>query len=210
MEDPKGSVNESKGETPQNNYNDETQVEDNKENIINSTLPFKYLEKDNSPENIIFEPDENISIFESSKGKYNYSICILLKDDSQKSSELLKNTLDSIYGNRDTLDTLGIETSNLLICVFINEIRGFSLFNPEEFYKMKKENNSINTCLYLKTHKEGFNPSSSIYIFAKPIYFESVEALKYYYTGIIKTIRLANKILFSTIMTAGIKLEQIA
>ena len=211
MEDPKGSVNESKGETPQNNnYNDETQVEDNKENIINNSLPFKYLEKDNSPENIIFDPGENISILESAKGNYNYSICILLKDDSQKSSDLLRITLDSIYGNRDTLASIGIETSNLLICVFINEIIGFSLFNKDEFYKMQKENNSINTCLYLKTHKEGYNSSSSVYIFAKPTYFESVEALKYYYTGIIKTIKLDNKILFSSVMTAGIRAHPIA
>ena len=49
MDDPKGSVNESKNDTPNKNYNDETQVEENKENIINNTLPFKYLEKDNAP-----------------------------------------------------------------------------------------------------------------------------------------------------------------
>ena len=75
---------------------------------------------------------------------------------------------------------------------------------------MQKENNSINTCLYLKTHKEGYNSSSSVYIFAKPTYFESVEALKYYYTGIIKTIKLDNKILFSSVMTAGIRAHPIA
>jgi hypothetical protein len=210
MEEPQENENESKGGTPQNNNNDEIHIEENKENIINNTLPFKYLEKDNSPESIIFDPGENVSILESDKGNYNYSICILLKDDSQKSSELLKNTLNSIYGNRDTLATIGIGTSNLLICVFINEIRGFSLFNKDEFYKMRKENNSINTCLYLKTHKEGYNSSSSVYIFAKPSYFESVEALKYYYTGIIKTIKLDNKILFSSVMTAGIRAHPIA
>ena len=58
MDDPKGSVNESKRDTPQQNYNDETQVEENKENIINNTLPFKYLEKDNSPEKIVLDGEE--------------------------------------------------------------------------------------------------------------------------------------------------------
>ena len=51
MEEPQENENESKRDTPQNNNND---VEENNENIINNTLPFKYLEKDNSPEKILF------------------------------------------------------------------------------------------------------------------------------------------------------------
>ena len=97
MDDPKGSVNDSKGDTPNKNYNDETQVEENKENIINNTLPFKYLEKDNAPEKIILDGEEKTNIFEAEKGKYDYIICILLKDDLNKSSEMLENTLKSIY-----------------------------------------------------------------------------------------------------------------
>ena len=207
MEDPKASVNESKGESPQNNYNDETQVEENKENIINGTLPFKYLEKDNAPERIVFEGEEKTNIFEEDKGKYDQVICILLKDDLSKSSEMLENTLKSIYANRDTFDSLGISTSTTLICVFINEIKGYSLFNKDEFIKIKKESHSLNTCLYLKTHKEGYNSTSLIYIFTKPNYLNSVEALKYYYLGIVSQIKLENKIIFSSILTGGVVLN---
>ena len=204
MDDPKGSVNDSKRDTPQRNYNDETQVEENKENIINNTLPFKYLEKDNSPEKIILEGEEKINIFEGDQGKYDYVICILLKDDLNKSSEMLENTLKSIYANRDSLDDLGISTSTMLICVFINDIKGYSLFNKDDFFQIKKENNSLNTYLYLKTHKEGFNSTSSIYLFAKADYLSSVEALKYFYLNIIYQLKSENKILFSSVITAGV------
>ena len=209
MNDPKESVNDSKHDTKKNNYNDETQVEENKENIINNSFPFKYLEKDNSPELLIFEGEEKPNIFETLQGKYDYSICILLKDDLQKSSKMLETTLNSIYDNRDSLSDLKISTSNILICIFVNEIRGYSLFNKDEFDKIKKEKNSLNTYLYLKAHKEGFI-SSDIFILTKPDYLSSVEALKFYYLGIISQIKLDNKIIFSSVITAGVELNKLS
>ena len=207
MDDPKGSVNNSNGDTPNKNYNDETQVEENKENISNNTLPFKYLEKDNAPEKIILDGEEKTNIFEAEKGKYDYIICILLKDDLNKSSEMLNITLRSIYANRDSLNDFGISTSTMLICVFINEIKGYSLFNKDDFAKIRKESNSLNTYLYLRTHKEGYSANSSIYLFTKPGYLYSVEALKYYYTNIIYQLKEDKKILFSSVITAGVEPE---
>ena len=208
MDDPKGSVDDSKGDTPNKNYNDETQVEENKENISNNTLPFKYLEKDNAPEKIILDGEEKTNIFEAEKGKYDYIICILLKDDLNKSSEMLNITLRSIYANRDSLNDFGISTSTMLICVFINEIKGYSLFNKDDFAKIRKESNSLNTYLYLRTHKEGYSANSSIYLFTKPGYLYSVEALKYYYTSIIYQLKEDKKILFSSVITAGVEPTQ--
>ena len=208
MDDPKGSVNNSNGDTPNKNYNDETQVEENKENISNNTLPFKYLEKDNAPEKIILDGEEKTNIFEAEKGKYDYVICILLKDDLNKSSEMLNITLRSIYANRDSLNDFGISTSTMLICVFINEIKGYSLFNKDDFAKIRKESNSLNTYLYLRTHKEGYSANSSIYLFTKPGYLYSVEALKYYYTNIIYQLKEDKKILFSSVITAGVEPTQ--
>ena len=208
MDDPKGSVNNSNGDTPNKNYNDETQVEENKENISNNTLPFKYLEKDNAPEKIILDGEEKTNIFEAEKGKYDYIICILLKDDLNKSSEMLNITLRSIYANRDSLNDFGISTSTMLICVFINEIKGYSLFNKDDFSKIRKESNSLNTYLYLRTHKEGYSANSSIYLFTKPGYLYSVEALKYYYTNIIYQLKEDKKILFSSVITAGVEPTQ--
>ena len=208
MDDPKGSVNNSNGDTPNKNYNDETQVEENKENISNNTLPFKYLEKDNAPEKIILDGEEKTNIFEAEKGKYDYIICILLKDDLNKSSEMLNITLRSIYANRDSLNDFGISTSTMLICVFINEIKGYSLFNKDDFAKIRKESNPLNTYLYLRTHKEGYSANSSIYLFTKPGYLYSVEALKYYYTNIIYQLKEDKKILFSSVITAGVEPTQ--
>jgi len=204
--DPKGSVNDSKGE-PQNNYNDETQGEDNKENIINSTLPFKYLEKETSPEQFIFEGEEKTltNTFSEDQGKYDYIICILMKDDSQKSSEMLDNTLKSIYSNRDSIDDLGISTSTLLICVFVKEIKGYSLFNKDEFIKVKRDKNNSNIYLYFKAHKEGYNSTSSILIFSKPDNLNEIESLRCYYLGVIHQLKLETKLLFSSVITAGVE-----
>ena len=181
-------------------------MEENKENIINNKLPFKYLEKDNSPEKIIFEGEEKTNLFEMYKGKYDYAISILLKDDLHKSSEMLENTLKSIYANRDSLNDLGISTPKILICVFVNEIKGYSLFNKDDFDKIKKQNKSSNPFLFIKTHKEGYM-ASNIYIFTKPKFLSSVEALKVYYTGIIDQIKFENKILFSSVITSGVVLD---
>jgi hypothetical protein len=96
----------------------------------------------------------------------------------------------------------------MLICVFINEIKGYSLFNKDDFAKIRKESNSLNTYLYLRTHKEGYSANSSIYLFTKPGYLYSVEALKYYYTNIIYQLKEDKKILFSSVITAGVEPTQ--
>ena len=171
---------------------------------LNNSLPFKYLEKDSSPEKIVLDGEEKNNIFESEQGKYDYVISILLKDDLNKSSEMLENTLKSIYANRDSLSDLGISTSTMLICVFINEIKGNSLFNKNDFVQIKKEKGSLNTYLYLKTHKEGYNSTSCIYLFSKAGYLSSVEALRFYYLNIISQLKRENKILFSSVITAGV------
>ena len=121
---------------------------------------------------------------------------------------MLNITLRSIYANRDSLNDFGISTSTMLICVFINEIKGYSLFNKDDFAKIRKESNSLNTYLYLRTHKEGYSANSSIYLFTKPGYLYSVEALKYYYTNIIYQLKEDKKILFSSVITAGVEPTQ--
>ena len=91
---------------------------------------------------------------------------------------------------------------------FYYEIKGYSLFNKDDFAKIRKESNSLNTYLYLRTHKEGYSANSSIYLFTKPGYLYSVEALKYYYTNIIYQLKEDKKILFSSVITAGVEPTQ--
>ena len=78
------------------------------------------------------------------------------------------------------------------------------LFNKNDFVQIKKEKGSLNTYLYLKTHKEGYNSTSCIYLFSKAGYLSSVEALRFYYLNIISQLKRENKILFSSVITAGV------
>ena len=206
MYDPKGSVNYSNEMTPQGyNNNDETQVEDRHQNI-NMNRAFNYLEIDNSSssEKFIFEGSEKTNIFESIKSSYDYIICILLEDDSYQSSDLLDRTLKGIYENFSQLQDIGIGSSNTLICIFIKEIMSFSLFNTDDIQNSKIKEDYY---LYKSTYKRGYN-SSSIYLFTKPRGSMEIESLRCFYLGVISQLKEDKKILFASVITAGVEPTQ--
>lgn len=197
--DPKQSVNYSNDITPKGSNNDITQIEE-KDSRLNRD--FNYLEIDNSPEKFIFEGEDKTNQFEKHKGKYDYIIGILLKDDSREGSLLLEKTLDGIYQNFTTLQTLGISSSNTLIFIFINKITTPYLFqNLIEIQNTRKNHNFY---YYSSAHKAN-NQSSIIYFFTKAKELTDIEALKCYYLGIIDQIKIEKKPIFSSIITAGVE-----
>ena len=200
-DDPKQSANYSDDNTPQvNNNNDITQIDDS--NKMNERA-FNYLEIDNSSTKFIYEGDEKTNNFEMNKDKYNYIICILLKDDSNQSSILLEKTLDGIYQNLSTssMQDFGISSSNTLVCIFVNKITSYSLFQKDELENIKTHQSFF---LYIPAHR-GKNSSSTIYLFTKPREFKEIEALKCYYLGVIPQIKSEKKPIFSSVITAGVE-----
>ena len=196
----KKSVNNSIENTPEGNNNDATQVEE--ENIHSSKIDraFNYLEINNFSEKFVIEEDKKCNIFQDSAGKYDYIICILLKDDTYHSSELLGKTLDGIYQNFNTLDDLGISSSSILVCVFVNKLTNFSLFKRDEIDNIRIDKKYY---FYTSAQKKGYQ-SSTIYLFTKPKELLDIEGLKLYYLYVINSLKMNKKPIISTVMTAGV------
>lgn len=200
-DDPKQSANYSNDNNPQvNNNNDITHIDE--PNKMNERA-FNYLETDSSAEKFIYEVGEKTNNLEKNIDKYNYIICIILKDDSTQGSILLEKTIDGIYQNlsSSSMQDLGISSSNTLICIFIKNITSYSLFHKDELENIKPNQNFF---LYISAHKTQ-NPSSTIYLFTKPRELKEIEALKCYYLGVIPQIKSEKKTMFSSVITAGVE-----
>ena len=165
-DDIKKSGNNSIENTPEGNNNDATQVEEDNIHSSNIGRAFNYLEINNFSEKFVFEEEKKSNIFQDSVGKYDYIICILLKDDTYQSSELLGKTLDAIYQNFNTLDDLGISSSSILVCIFVNKLTNSSLFKRDEIDNIR---NNKNYYFYTSAQKKGYQ-SSTIYHHLKLIY----------------------------------------
>ena len=151
MNDPKESVY-SNEMTPKGNNNDETQIEEGKNYYQkdDSIGGFNFLELNgNDSEKFIYEGREEEKTIIFNKGEFDYIICILVKDDSYDSSKLLEKTINEIYKNFDSLESIGIDSKNTLVCVFIKQIKSFSLFNLEDIQTHKDKD----YFLYLKAKK---------------------------------------------------------
>ena len=200
--DIKQSVSQSygiQGNTPKGNNDDITQVEDKNSNLENNRL-FNYLETNDTGKFVM--DDKSTNILESHTGKFNYVICLLLKDDTIKSDGLLEKTLDSIYHNFNTLNDLGISSVNTLVCIFVNKITNSTLFKMEDIYNVREDKNYY---FYATAQKKGIQ-SSTIYLFTKSRELLDLEALKCYYLYVIDKIRANKQAIFSSVITVGVEL----
>ena len=197
-DDPKKSVNYSNDSKIKGNNNDITQIEEPNKFPERA---FNYLEIDNSAEKFNFEGEEKTDLFKTDKGKYDYIICVLLKNDLSQSSKLLDKTLDGIYQNLNNLQDLGISSSNTLVCIFIKNIIRFSLFPKDEIQNIKP---SQSFYLYSKAKKNKY-PSSTIYLVTKTRGLTDFEALKCFYLGILEQIKMEKNPIFSSVITAGVE-----
>lgn len=182
----------------ENNNNDITQIPDS--NKYNERA-FNYIEIDNPPEKFDFESEEKTLIFNNDKEKYDYTICILLKDDSFESSKLLRKTLEEIYLNLRNTHDIGISSFNTLICIFIGEIQSYALFHRDKIKSVKK---SQSFYLYSTAHYTT-NQQAKILLFTKTSELSYAEALRCYYMGIVQQIRIDKKPIFSSVITAGVE-----
>ena len=200
--DIKQSVSQSygiQGNTPKGNNDDITQVEDKNSNLGSNRL-FNYLEINDTGKFVM--DDKNTNILENNTGKFNYVICLLLKDDTIKSDGLLEKTLDSIYQNFNTLNELGISSVNTLVCIFVNKITNSTLFKMEDIYNVREDKNYY---FYATAQKKGIQ-SSTIYLFTKSRELLDLEALKCYYLYVIDKIRANKQAIFSSVITVGVEL----
>ena len=179
----------------------------NKEEFNN----FSYLES-NGKEPSIFEfkvnnvNDENQeqNIFKPDSLICKYAICILLKSDSNNDSNLLKYTLDGIFDNFPSLDKFEIDPKNINIYIFVNQINNNNLVKEETINEKLKEDNKDN---YLLTHYKLKNDERDyqLGVICKRNYMSEIESLNCFYCYIVKNIKTDDKIIITSVITAGVK-----
>ena len=137
-------------------------------------------------------------LYQTLKSKIKYVICILVKDDTYFSSKLLEKTLEGIKENIDSLNPMSIDSENILICVFFNEIRNNAIFSENEINSLNNNNG------YILIEKSYMAKDINTHCISTMNYMSEVEILKVFYTCIISQLRVDNGIIFSSVITAGV------
>ena len=212
--DEKGpKVNDDEKGSQVNKSQNENENENNKSKVTNAgeqeivQQNFNYLEQKEGEEASIFNgansKNEDEDIFKPHAILNKYTICILLKEDTKDDSELLKSTLDGIISNFGGLTELGINLENIFIYVFVNKIKNNELIPKEKIQDKLKEENKNN---YLLTHFKLKDDGRDIKIevVVKKDFMSDIEALKIFYTEIVKSLK-AEKTMITSVLTAGVK-----
>ena len=204
--------NEENKEEEENKENEENKEEEKEEEPEEE--PFSYL--DNANNQILYvkeKLDDENNPFNDNKGKFKYSICVLLDNNESSSSYSLKKTLISIGNNLNGLkENLNIEAQEIVIFIFISEIKNYN----NKLFTLNQEDeieDKINEYIIQERTITNINVKiqdlANIKIFTinqiKPL--SKIKSLSYYYE-IINQIRVEKKIMFSSIMTAGIQFNE--
>ena len=209
--DEKGSPKNEMNRSGNTNVDDQTKVD--KSINVNS---FSYLDKRNDEDTISFfvtkreenknstpENDTSNNAFLSDAGKYKYAICVLLKDDLNDSSFLLDKTLKGIINNLGDLTELTIKYKEIIIFVFVSQLRGNKLVNKDsikEHLNNEKENYYLKTPLKFKDDKRVIK----IDIISKKYYMSYTESLRCFYYYIVKNLKRENNRIITSVITTGV------
>ena len=127
-------------------------------------------------------------------------ICILMKDDTYYNSILLEKTFEGIKNNIRDLQQISIEPENILICVFFNESKNNCLFNEEDMNRVKDNEEFILAEKVFSYNEQNIN----VHCITKMNHFSDSKILKFYYTFVVKNIRINDGITYSSVITAGV------
>ena len=198
-------------EKKENEKKKEEEKDDDKEiKEANDLGAFYFLIK-NGDTKIIQEKGEN-DFFTNINGRLRYTICILLETNELINSVLLQKTLESIGKNLKELAKVDIQSVQIGVFIFVNEIKADNKLNIINLEEEKEEKNNE---YYIqewemkypeeKKEKEEIKDLSNIKIFTinSIKYLPKVKCLSLYY-GILSQIKPPKKIMFSSVMTAGV------
>ena len=205
--------NEKKKEDEENNEKEEKGENDEKNELPSEkkpSIPFIYLEEVIN-ENLKNNDEEQLFI--NYKGKYKYSFCILMENNELIDSIFLQQSLLSIGKNLKKLnEDINIEAQDICIFIFINDIKNnnniLKIENLENEYEEKNKEFNIREWKML-CEKEDMKDLEKIQIFTinKLKYLYPIKSLIFYYK-ILSQIKIIKKIIFSTIITAGVTFDQ--
>ena len=202
--------NEKKKEDEENNEKKENDEKNELPSEKKPSIPFIYLEEVIN-ENLKNNDEEQLFI--NYKGKYKYSFCILMENNELIDSIFLQQSLLSIGKNLKKLnEDINIEAQDICIFIFINEIKNnnniLKIENLENEYEEKNKEFNIREWKML-CEKEDMKDLEKIQIFTinKLKYLYPIKSLIFYYK-ILSQIKIIKKIIFSTIITAGVTFDQ--
>ena len=96
---------------------------------------FGYLKRKNNDSKIYSKNEKEETSFKNLSGKYCYIIAIDIPLDTKDNSQLLKATIDSIDNNINNLKKIGIESNDILLLLFFENIKSSNLFKTNDFVK---------------------------------------------------------------------------
>ena len=195
-------------EIPKNKNNDElTEAGDQENEIVEIKKKFDYLMfSEEEPIPFFFdiseEKDNLENIYENlNENEYKYAICILLKDNSFDNCALLEKTIKGIIYNYGDLATIKIEPKDIYMFVFVNKIIDEQYLVTKESIKLiTREKNYLK--LSMKPKDE--NREIKIDLICKKNYMSDIESLQCFYNYILPKFKKENKIIISSIITAGV------
>ena len=161
---------------------------------------YGYLQKKNNISKIYKVEEGSDKKLQNLKGQYLYLIPIIIPNDEEIYSDLLKNTLDSIEKNIPSLNTLKIDLDDILILLFIQNSTSSRFFTYEQFESL----DSFNDLIYLEYTTKDMNNNFNILLFSKISETNIIEYLKLFYTNIVPDIMKENKFIFTTVLKCGI------
>ena len=198
-----GEENNENGEENNNNENENSRNTNQLKESKAARNPFDYFEQ-NSSDSLFFSLDDGT--FENEKGQYKYCMCLLMEDDTFKSSEKLFATLEGIKQNLESLkNELNIISNEIALFIFVKMTLNDILFDDNDKSKIDEKSQS-----FLRKEKtmEGEEAIKKVKIYLITNYggLYDVTALKCYYS-ILKQIS-KGKAIFSSIIRVGVVPEK--
>ena len=174
-------------------------------NVYNG-VDFGYLERKNNQSNLYTQPSKEEFNLKKYNGKYFYLIGIFIPSDSKTDSILLKATLDSIDKNLDSLKNIGINSKDILILLFFENIKTANLFKNEDFdLNFKKQDYIYIEC---NAKYDDMKNNYDTIAFTKNGISNITENIKAFYNDIIQDIKKKDGFVYTTVLKYGIIFSQ--
>jgi len=167
--------------------------------------PFYFLEKKRT-DPIIYDlySNEPSELKKQFGGRYKYLICILLTNDSKNDSFNLNFTIKSIQKNLTSLQKIGINYKEILICIFLTQSN--FLLKPEELSLLKNKKDFI--IIPYQTDGTNYEGPIDAFVIGKKVQYWLIDSLKCFYLGICKDIKSDSKFILSSMSINGVTLNE--
>ena len=165
---------------------------------------YDYLIRKNNKSYIYSQPKNNELNLNKYYGKYYYLILINIDSDSKENNRLLKVTLDSISKNLPSLKKIGINSNDILILLFFQNISSTFIFQNEDFEKEY----DINDYIYIELKIKYNDIEYDIIALTKNNTNKIIYNLKMFYNDIIRDIKKNEGFIYTSIIKCGIEIKE--